>query len=201
MNGLTLEYKCNILTQHIIRARIFFDLWLYFEEIKSRKKIIRTMNKYPSYFIYSIHSYFVSYTIYISGVFDNNRRTISFKSLINEMRSNYILNRDEFDSINRLLDEAGPVVGKIKILRNKAFAHRTAHESYNDVFKAASVKSDELLYITDVALDIANKMRQHIGLRNENFYDPPRLFAEKMMNDLAFRPELGGDNNEGCDNS
>src|SRR5262249_53577438 len=43
MQPLPLNERLDRIGQHIVRARLFLDLWFYFEEQHSRSKIIETM--------------------------------------------------------------------------------------------------------------------------------------------------------------
>src|SRR5258708_6090075 len=42
---LPLNQRLDRIGQHIVRARLFLDLWFYFEEQDSRRKIIDTMRE------------------------------------------------------------------------------------------------------------------------------------------------------------
>jgi hypothetical protein len=70
MQPLPLNQRLDHIGQHIVRARLFLDLWFYFEERVSRRKIIETMQKYSEFFIFTPHAYLVAYVIYMAGVFD-----------------------------------------------------------------------------------------------------------------------------------
>jgi hypothetical protein len=48
---------------------------------------------------------------------------------------------------------------------HRAFAHRSASISYDDVFKLAAVKPDQLRDLTEVALKIANRLLLARGLK------------------------------------
>jgi hypothetical protein len=74
MQPLPLNQRLDHIGQHIVRARLFLDLWFYFEERVSRRKIIETMQKYSEFFIFTPHAYLVAYVIYMAGVFDKNRK-------------------------------------------------------------------------------------------------------------------------------
>jgi hypothetical protein len=126
-----------------VRARLFLDLWFYFEERDSRRKIIETMEEYNEFFRFTPHAYLVAYVIYMAGVFDTKRGTISFRSLVREVKTAGQLKGQEA-AVDALLVEAKPVVDKVLTLRHKAFAHRSAHISYDDVFKMAAVEPSQL---------------------------------------------------------
>jgi hypothetical protein len=70
MQPLPLNERLDRIGQHIVRGRLFLDLWFYFEEQDSRGKIIETMREYNEFFRFTPHAYFVTYAIYMAGVFD-----------------------------------------------------------------------------------------------------------------------------------
>jgi hypothetical protein len=189
MQPLPLNERLDRIGQHIVRARLFLDLWFYFEERNSRRKIIETMREYNEFFRFTPHAYLVAYVIYMAGVFDKRRDTISLAPLVREVRAAGHLKSPDAATVDALLLEAKPIADKVAILRHKAFAHRSAHISYNDVFKMASVKPNQLRDLTDMALKIANRLLLARGLQDQFFTELPRAAAETMMKALgAKRP-------------
>jgi hypothetical protein len=185
MQPLPLNQRLDRIGQHIVRARLFLDLWFYFEEQDSRRKIIDTMEEYNEFFRFTPHAYLVAYVIYMAGVFDKTTDTISFPHLVPEMKREGQLKDQDAKDVDALLVEAKPVVSKILILRHKALAHRSAHISYDDVFKMAAVRPDQLRDLTDVALKIANRLLIARGLQDQHFTELPREAAEAMMKALG----------------
>ena len=121
----------------------------------------------------------------MAGVFDKTRGTISLAHLIPEEKVAGHLNAKDAADVNALLAKAKPICNKVAILRHKAFAHRSAHISYDDVFKMAAVKPDQLRELTNVALEITNRLLLARGLQDQHFTDLPREAAQAMMNVLS----------------
>jgi hypothetical protein len=182
---LPLNERLDRVAQHVIRARLFLDLWFYFEERGSRRRIIETMEDYNEFFRFTPHAYLVSYVIYMAGVFDKREDTISFRPLFREMKAGGHLKGQDVVKVVALLAEAKSIADKVTVLRHKAFAHRDAHISYNDVFKMAAVKPDQLRDLTGIALKIANRLLLARGLNDQDFTELPREAAEAMMKALA----------------
>jgi hypothetical protein len=128
---LPLNDRLERIGQHIIRARLFLDLWFYFEERDSRRKIINIMEEYNEFFRFTPHAYLVTYVIYMAGVFDKRKDTISLAPLIREAKASGHLKAQDARVVDALLARATPIADKIAILRHKAFAHRSAHISYD----------------------------------------------------------------------
>jgi hypothetical protein len=182
---LPLDQRLDRIAQHIIRARLFLELWFYFEERDSRRAIIETMRDYNEFFRFAPHAYLVAYIIYLAGAFDYRTDTISLFPLTREMKGAGHLKGQDAARVDALLDEAKPIADKVTILRHKAFAHRDAHISYNDVFKLAAVKPAQLRELTEIALKIANRLLLARGLPDQYFTVLPRMAAEEMMKALA----------------
>lgn len=185
MQPLPLNDRLDRIGQQIVRARLFLDLWFYFEERNSRRNIIDIMQEYHEFFRFTPHAYLVTYVIYIAGVFDKSRGTISLAPLIREVNTTGELKKRDAEIIETLLMKAQPIVNKIAILRHKAFAHRSADISYDDVFKMAAVKPNQLRDLTDLALKIANRLLLARGLQDQFFTELPREAAEAMMQALG----------------
>jgi hypothetical protein len=185
MQPLPLNVRLDRIGQHIVRARLFLDLWFYFEERTSRRKIIETMLEYNEFFRFTPHGYFVAYVIYMAGVFDKRADTVSFAPLVREVKAAGHLKGQDAAVVDALLVDAKPIAEKVIMLRHKAFAHRSAHISYNDVFKMAAVKPNQLRDLTNIALKTINRLLQVRGLQGQDFSDLPREAADAMMKALA----------------
>jgi hypothetical protein len=182
---LPLDERLDRACQHVVRARLFLDLWFYFEEKTTRHKIFETMERYNEFFRFTPHAYFLSYVIHIAAMFDRTRDTISLPRLAKEMKDARVIQGQEATKVDALLDEAAPIAAKVNTLRHGAFAHRSARISYDGIFKLAAVKPDQLRDLTEVALKIANRLLLARGLRDQYFSTLPRDDAIAMMKALA----------------
>jgi hypothetical protein len=117
---LPLNQRLDRIGQHVVRARLFLDLWFYFEERDSRRKIIETMREYNEFFRFTPHAYLVAYVIYMAGVFDKRRGTISLPHLAREMKTSGHLKGQGAAKVDALLAQAKRVADKVTILRHEA---------------------------------------------------------------------------------
>jgi hypothetical protein len=111
--------------------------------------------------------------------------TISLLHLVPEMKEAGQLTHQDGAAVDALLDEAKSVADKVRTLRHKAFAHRDARISYDDVFEMAGVTAADLRDLTDRALKIANRLLLARGLQDQYFTELPREAAEAMMKALG----------------
>ncbi|MDO9414453.1 MAG: hypothetical protein Q7T81_17920 [Pseudolabrys sp.] len=179
-----MDQRLNRIGQHIVRARLFLDLWFYFEGNETRPAIIDTMRKYNEFFRFTPHAYLLTYVIYMAGVFDKRKGTISLLPLIRDVKASGQLGAPEAEIVESLLEQATPIAEKITILRHNAFAHRSAHISYDDAFAIASVKPEELRNVTDTALEITNRLLSARSLQDQHFTKLPLEAAVSLMKAL-----------------
>jgi hypothetical protein len=184
---LSLDERLYRAGQHVVRSRLFLDLWFYFEGSDTRPTIIETMREYNEFFRFTPHAYFVAYVVHIAAMFDRTKDTISLTRLTNEMKKGRLIHGQAATEVHALLGEAAPLASKVAILRHHAFAHRSASISYNDAFKKAAIRPTQLRDLTEIALKVANRLLQVRGLREEFFTSLPREAAEAMMKALAAR--------------
>jgi HEPN superfamily AbiU2-like protein len=171
--------------QHVVRSRLFFDLWFYFEGAETRPNIVETMREYNEFFRFTPHAYFVAYVVHIAGMFDKRKDTISLTRLAREMKAAHQIQGQAITEVDALLAQATPVASKVIILRHNAFAHRSASISYDAAFKKAAVTAAQLRDLTELALKIVNRLLLARGLKGEVFTPLPLEAAEAMMKALA----------------
>jgi hypothetical protein len=185
--ALLLEKRVERVGQHIVRAELFLDLWFYFEEDSSRQTIIETMRDYNEFFRFTPHAYLTTYVVYMAGVFETRKDTINLVTLVREVKSTGRLSSLDEATLDALMTTAKAVAKKVAVLRNLAFAHRTASMSYDDAFRLANVKPLELREVTDIALQVANRLLRLCGLQEQHFTKEPRNAAIEMMRALTGR--------------
>jgi hypothetical protein len=181
---LHLNRRLERLGQQIVRARLYYDLWLYFEGEDSRPKIIEAMRDYSDFFRFTPHAYFVSYVIYTAGAFEKRRDTINLNALIADVRQAGKLQGPMDAEVTSLMTRARPFADKAIILRHNAIAHHSDRMSYDDVFKLAQVTPTELRDLTGIALDVSNRLAVSCGLQEQDFTELPKHDAEQIMSAL-----------------
>lgn len=178
---LPIKNRVDRAVQLVLRARIFFDIWFYFEAKQTRSAILETMCEYSEFFRFMPHANQVAFVVTIAALFDKRADTISLPHLAREMTRNGQLSGVDLIEVNRLLMNAKSLESKVTILRHKAFAHRSAHTSFDDVFREASVTADQMRELTVIALRVANKLAEACGVSVGFFNELPREDAARMM--------------------
>lgn len=181
---LPIEERLNLAAQLVKRARIFYDIWWYYEGEDTRPNILKTMNGYSEFFRFDTHAHFVSLVIHLGSLFENRTGTVNFHALIDEAESNGI-GRDALDKARTLIADVFTVASKVAILRSNLFAHRSATLSYAAAFEKAEIKPNQLRDLTVVGLKIANTLLVARGLDEHFFHELSRPHLERLINDLA----------------
>jgi hypothetical protein len=182
---LPLDTRLEAAAQLVLRSRIFYDLWFYFEEAKARPPTLQVTERFGEFFRFEPHAHFVAFVVHMAALFERRHRTINLQGLAKELTAAELIPAQIVTEVDALLEKAAPLVSKVTILRSTLFAHRSASLPYDAVFKKANVTSDELRDLTEIALKIANRLLLARGLRDHMFNYMPREEAEAMLEALT----------------
>ena len=194
---LPIDNRVDRAVQLVLRARIFFDVWFYFESRGTRPAILNTMREYHEFFRFMPHANQAAFIVTIAALFEKRKDTINLPQLVKEVTRANEMSQQTQAELQELLNRAEPSAAKVIILRHKAFAHRSAYKSYDDVFKEAEVTAKQMSGLTEIALQIANKLAEARGVSIGFFNELPREDAARMMQTLMKgRPDLQVPNEE-----
>ncbi len=189
---LPIEERLETAAQLVLRSRIFYDIWRFFEGAESRPAIIDTMHRYSEFFRFDPHAHFVAFIVHIAALLEKRNDTINLPSLAKEMKASGLISTQEAAKADALLGQAAPLASKVTILRSNLFAHRSAALSYSEAFKTADVTPNELRNLTDIALKIVNCLLMVRGLKDHVFNTLPLTDAEAMFKSLAQHADVVG---------
>jgi AbiU2 len=174
----------------VLRSRIFFDIWSYFESEDTRPAIIDAMNCFSDYFRFDSHAHFVAFIVHIAALFEKRSDTINLPDLTKELKQSNLISAQAAANIDVLLRQAKELAPKVNILRSNLFAHRSANLSYDEAFKKAEVTPHQMRVLTELALKIVNHLLLARGLEEQFFYPSPREDAEAMLKTLKEAQKL-----------
>lgn len=178
---LPIDERLERAGQLVVRSRIFFDLWFYFESAEAYPGIMDVMERFNEFFRFDPHAHFVAFVVHMAALFERRRDTINLPALAWDMKAANLISARDAAEVGAFLTEAMQVTPKVAILRNNLFAHRSASMSYADAFERAQVTANQLRDLTDIALKIANRLLVVRGLRDQFFNVLPRDNAEAML--------------------
>lgn len=182
---IPLDERIELAAELIKRARIFYDIWWFYEEEDTRSKNLYTMNRYSAFFRFDSYAHLASLIVHLAGLFECRGNTINFNALIKEAIASGLFATEAIDRVREKITEVQDISSKLVILRNNLFAHRSASLSYKDAFSKADLIANQLRDITATGLQIANLLLLARGLPEQFFYEPPRRHIEALLCDLA----------------
>lgn len=176
------DERLETAAQHLIRTRIFYDIWWFFVDTETRPAIEDAMNRYKAFFRLDPHAHFVSFIVHITELLETRRDTINLPNLAKELEDSGRMGTTTAAEVNALLQQADPLASRVRILRDNLFAHRSA---YDEAFEKVAVTPDELHELTEIALKIVNQLRRSLGLNPHIFDWLPLSDAEEMLKALT----------------
>ena len=181
--AINLNRQLEIVTQQIIRARIYFDLWWFYKSANTRPKIIDTMDEFSDFFRFDEHAQFVSMIIHCGAVWDRTKGSVGLMSLASRILDQKRCPSDKalFDEITNYQSEAAGLV----TIRKEAIAHRSAKFDYSKAFERAQLIPSAVPAAMDSWLAVANILRTRIGLPKEYFSTQPLNHVRAMIHKLG----------------
>jgi AbiU2 len=181
---LPIDERLERAAQLVLRSRIFFDIWFYFEGENTRPAILDTMNCFSEFFRFDPHAHFVAFIVHIAALFEKRNGTINLPDLTRELKQSHLISAQTASAVDALLSQADQLAPKVRILRSNLFAHRSAVLSYDEAFKKAAITPGQMHDLTEIALQIVNHLLLARGLRDRFFNELPREDAEAMLKAL-----------------
>ena len=114
---LRLEDRLDRAAQLVVRSRIFFDIWWYFEDADTRPAIIDAMLDYNEFFRFAPHAHFVAFVVHIAALFEKRGDTINLAALSREMKAAQLLSTTAASEIDTFFAQAAPLATRVIILR------------------------------------------------------------------------------------
>jgi len=179
--------RLQLAGQLVTRARIFYDIWWFYEGADTRPKIIDTMDMYSEFFRFDSHANFVALIVYLGGLFEKRADTVNLPALVSEARASGTAPADVVAQAKALLAQVEALQPKVATLRSNLFAHRSASLSYADAFRKAAIKPNQLRELTEIGLRVVNLLLVSRGLPEQVFHAGSRQHAEALLNALTTR--------------
>lgn len=182
---LTLDERLKLAGQLVARARIFFDVWWFYEGDQTRPGILDAMNEYPEFFRYDGHAHFVAFVVHLAGLLETRSDTVNFDALIREAAETGALEDTLTSKAEAALAPLKPLRRAVMILRSNLFAHRSSSMTYAEAFKTAAVTPNELRTGTESLLSVVNLLLRSRGLPEQSFNEASQRHLREMLNAIA----------------
>jgi AbiU2 len=180
---LELDRQLEIVTQQVIRARIYFDLWWFYKGAETRPKIIDTLNDFSDFFRFDEHAQFVAMIIHCGAIWDNTKSALGLVRLAGKILDPKKSESDQviLDKIANYQNDAAGLV----MIRNEAIAHRSATFDYAEAFTRAKVVPSNLPHAMTTRLMAINELRTRRNLYESVFATVPLEHLRRLLNSLG----------------
>lgn len=156
VDGANIGEYIDELRHAVSVASLNYDVWWAFKNRKNRELYTDIMNKYPTFFTTGINAHFVALLIPLYRLYENKADTYNIPKLLDYLRHNGNLPPDTIVELDGLKTQAMPLWEKVKILRNRAFGHRSRSHTTEELFKEAKVTPDNLKELIAISRDLLN---------------------------------------------
>ena len=186
--------QIEIVTQQIVRARIYYDIWWFYKGYGTRSDVVEVMEDYSEFLRFDEHAHFVSMIVHSCCIWDKRSDAVSLfqlgKSLIDTKRS--IPAKVLWESFEKCRGQSEG----LKIIRDKAIAHRSRFLDYDKVFKEAGIIPDSIKLMLMESLRLVNILRVKAGMDEAEFASYPLHHIMGLVAKLGgtdFRPRTAFD--------
>jgi hypothetical protein len=182
---VTLNDRLALAGQLVARARIFFDVWWFYESDQTRPGILDAMNEYPEFFRYDSHAHFVSFVVHLASLLETRSDTVNLDALIQEAVATGAVQTTVASDGEATLASLKSLRRAVMILRSNLFAHRSKSMTYLEAFKMAAVTPNELRAGTESLLGIVNLLLRARGLPEQSFNETSQRHLRGMLDMIA----------------
>jgi hypothetical protein len=158
---LPLSERIRVAGFNLMVAHVSHDIWWLYIGADTRPHYVEAMERYYNFFRYDQEAHFRALIVGVYTLFDKRRDTITLASLAEDARGAGF----DVSAIEAKLNQLSGRVRKIEIMRHKLFAHRDHSMAYNDVFKAAQLRPDDLKDVLRESLVIVNDLAALVGAK------------------------------------
>lgn len=144
--------KVEVLSQNLMIAWRNYDIWWVYKSADTRPLYAEVMDRFQWFFEASVHAHFVAMLMALSRLLDRDTRSVSVRS----MPSGGVAGEHALEQASRLW-------AKLKIVRDKAIAHSSARLNWEQAFKAANMKYDEVYELLEATTQVVNDVLRAEG--------------------------------------
>ena len=168
-------------------ARYSFDIWWAMEGRPTRPRYSDAMNRYLSFFRYTIEAHLAYCVITLARFYDKQANTLRLTWLV-ERAPEAELKADVIATARARIELGLPLAGKVNVLRSSVYAHRSATIDYSAAFKKADPKIEQVREHCEHITETLNVLRRAISLPQ---LEPAPLAGEDTLQLLERLREPG----------
>ena len=183
MEKLSIDARMETAGQLVIRSNIHLGIWDFYRGL-TRDRILKDMNKYPSFFSFDEHAHRFSFIVHAAGLFET-ADTINLRQLARELHEAGSISDAIMLEIRRLLASVKRVITGVILIRSNTFAHRSGSLTMNKAFEKAELSFDDLHSLMTAALKIINILLVARGHEPKVFFTLALSDAKRMLTALS----------------
>ena len=165
-------------------ASLNYDVWWALKNEANRTQYTETMNRYANFFTTGINAHFVALLIPLYRLYENKADTYNIPKLLDYLKHNGHLSPTIINELDRLKAVSAPLWEKIKILRNRAFGHRSRAHTTSELFKEANVTPDNLKELIAISKKLLNTISDACQNDVHAFNADATKDTEQLLGDL-----------------
>jgi hypothetical protein len=181
---MTFDEKLEEVFQELCRARKTYEAWWNLRNTKVWSRYLHAMNVYSEYFRVAVHSHFVAMLMALFRLYDTDRRALSLPRLVAALQSEPAVPRAVRLTAERSVARSQPTLDKMRVLRDKVFAHHDRAYSHERAFREAKLTGNEVRRILDRSLRAVNLLMEVRGKGTYSFGCHTQKHLLRMLDDL-----------------
>jgi hypothetical protein len=137
-----------------------FDIWWTYASKDTRPRYSPIMDGYPDFFRFDEEAHFRNAIIGLHTLFDGRRDTATIENVLTRAPIDGVAKR----AAQKRIEELKPKTCKIKVLRDKLFAHRDHRLDYEEIYALAEITPNDLRLVLDECVSTINMVATQLSL-------------------------------------
>ena len=174
--------------RQIVRARAAYDLWWLVAGKPSRDPYKDVFDQYGAFFLFLEHALLGAVIVQACIPFDSNTKALKLSRLISDMKKFKAITEPEASALDARLAGVSDELARVRLLRNKAFAHledRMSPLALNQTFSEAGVRPVDMKAMIDRAMEVVNVLLEARGIEAVSPNEFPAQDGLTLLQDLT----------------
>ena len=157
-------------------ARASFRVWRTLDLSKSEKARLSAMNDLTYVDFFHVVRWGTQTLAFLSlgKIFDQSRGALNLRGVVRNLHNHELIKHELIKDVDRLCNERGAVIEKIKRIRNKSVAHNDENMDQRSLFDEVGITPNEMESLIDDVCRVLNDVYKVLNEaeRRESFRKP-----------------------------
>jgi hypothetical protein len=167
----------------VVDAGLHYDIWSTLTNPNTVPKYHKDMHRYQLFFSTSIKANLVATLIALYCLYETNNKTYNINELCKEIHCRFTA--DSLKKIDEHYAKAKFLWGKVNILRNNVFGHRSTLLNIEAAFAKANVTPEDLRQLIEISKALLNEVSFLHDQSKQTFNLDARGDTVDLLEDLA----------------